>query len=279
MLHLILTILSGVAIAVILRFSEGRGSDRFVVAGSNYVVAGVLSLLLAPTASGLVSPGEIVFGAAVGLAFVGGFIALMRAMKEIGMAVPATTARLSTLVPVVGSVLLYEEIPTPLQIAGIGVGIAAFILLGLGQRRRQRTHGISAAGVWLLGAIFVIAGSADLALKIAQESGSARGPFLLMVFGTACLVCWIAVLVRRSTVRRRDVAVGALLGVPNFTASYFLLLALAELDGVIVFPAMNASIVLGATALAIVLWRELPSAVTATGLALAAAAVILLGLG
>lgn len=279
MLWLILTILSGIAIAAIIRLSEGRSGDRFVVAGSNYVVAVVLSFLLGPGDVEAVGAGGIAFGIALGFGFVAGFVVLMRAMSELGMAVPATASRLSTLVPVFGSVILYDEIPSTLQYVGIAVGIAAFVTLGLAQRPRQNNEGISRRGVLLLGAVFVLFGTIDLAMKVAQESGAARGPFLLLVFGTACAICSIVVLVRRRPVRVGDVLVGAALGVPNFMASFFLLRALAELDGVVVFPAMNASIVIGVTAVAILLWRERPSPVTAGGLALAAAAVILLGLG
>jgi drug/metabolite transporter (DMT)-like permease len=280
MLYLIVTILSGVAVAAILRYNESLRGDRYVVAGTNYVVAGALSILLRPVgAFAGVSAGELAFGVAVGLGFVGGFVAIMHAMKEIGMAVPATASRLSTLVPVVGSVLLYREIPSTLQYAGIAVGILAFVMLGIAQRRRSDGQGISAVGLWLLLAVFVISGSVDLAMKIAHESGSAEGPFLTIVFATACAVCAGAVLFGRRSIRPRDLLVGAALGVPNFTASYFLLEALERLDGVVVFPTMNASIVLGVTLLAILIWRELPTPATATGLALAAAAVVLLGLG
>jgi drug/metabolite transporter (DMT)-like permease len=279
MFFLILTILSTVAIAAILRWNEGRDGDRFVVAGANYAVAGLLGLLLAPPGNGPVGPGELAFGVVVGLGFVGGFVAMMRGMREIGLAAPTTASRLSTLVPVIGSIALYGEAPSTMQYAGIAVGVVAFIVLGFAQRQRQARDLGGSLGLWLLVAAFAITGCVDLAMKIAHESGSAQGPFLPIVFGTAFLVCVTAVAVRGRPVVAGDVAVGALLGIPNFAASYFLLRALSELEGVIVFPAVNASVVLGATALAIFVWREVPSPLTAVGLGLAACAVILLGLG
>lgn len=279
MLPLLLTILCSVAIAAILRFSEGRDGDRYVVAGANYVVAGILSMMLMPPAASAAGSGQIAFGVFVGLGFVGGFVSLMAAMNRIGMAVPATTARISTLIPVLGSVILYRETPSALQIAGIVTGLAAFVVLGMAQRRQHRDDGVGSLALWLLAAVFVIAGTIDFALKIAHESGASRGPFLLIVFGTACAVCWIIVLIGRRRVTGRDLLVGAVLGIPNFGASYFLLQALGELEGVVVFPTANAAIVLGVTAVAILGWRERPSPTTVAGLALAAAAVVLLGLG
>jgi drug/metabolite transporter (DMT)-like permease len=279
MIYLLLTILSAVTIAAILRYSEDRGRDRFVVAGFNYVVALLLSLILSPRGASSIDGAEVLFGVIVGVGFVAGFVAIMRAMNEIGMAVPATASRLSTLIPVVGSIALYDELPSPLQIVGIVVGVIAFVVLGVAQRRRQVHHGISPMGLWLLVAVFVISGCVDLAMKIAHESGAARGPFLLLVFGTACVVCATATVIGRRRIVLRDVVTGALLGVPNFAASYFLLGALGELDGVVVFPAMNASVVLGVSLLAVLLWREIPTPITAAGLALAACAVVLLGIG
>jgi drug/metabolite transporter (DMT)-like permease len=279
MTFLVLTILAAIAIAAILRYNERRGGDRWVVAGCNYAVATALSLALAPGDGGRLTSAQIAFGVLVGAGFVGGFIAGMRAMREIGMAVPATTARLSTLVPVIGSIVLYDEMPSALQIAGIGVGVGAFVVLGAAQRRRQGDRAIGTRGLWLLVAIFAISGCVDFSMKVAQESGSTRGPFLALVFATAMAICATAVGLRRRRIRLSDAAVGIALGIPNFLASYFVLRALAVLSGVVVFPAMNASVVLGVTAVAILVWREVPGAATAVGLALAACAVVLLGLG
>lgn len=278
MLHLTLSIASSVLIAVILRMSEDRGGDRFTVAGTNYMIAALLSLVVAPS-SVTISSGEAAFAVAVGLGFVGGFLALMRAIREIGLAVPATAARLSTLVPVIGSVALYDEIPSAVQIAGIAVGIVAFIVLGAARRGRRSESGIGGRGIRLLVAVFAIAGCVDFALKVAHESGAARGPFLVVVFLTAAAICSAGVIARRHRPRRLDLVLGTALGVANFGATYFLLRALESLAGVVVFPATNASVVLGVTVVAMLFWREIPTAVTAAGLGLAAAAVVLLGLG
>jgi multidrug transporter EmrE-like cation transporter len=127
--------------------------------------------------------------------------------------------------------------------------------------------------------VFTIAGCVDFSLKLAQESGALRGPFLLVVFATACASSVAIAIATRRAVRARDVTIGAVLGIPNFFASYFLLHALEALPGIVVFPAANASIVVGVSIAAMIVWREFPTVRAATGLALGIAAVVLLGLG
>ena len=273
---LVLTVVASICIAAILRFNEDRGGERLVVAGANYIVAAILSWILAVDAG--IDLGGGAFAVAVGLGFAGGFIVLMRAIGEVGLAVPATAARLSTIVPVVGSVFLFQESPSPLQLAGIGLGIIAFVVLGHAQNRRNRRDGLAARSVLLLIAVFMIAGCVDFSLKVAQEIGLGGG-FLVVVFASAFIVCGIGVALQRTRIRIRDIAIGTLLGVPNFAASYYLLLALEDLDGIVVFPAMNASVVIGVSVVAIIVWREKPDVATACGLALATVAVVLLGLG
>lgn len=275
---LLLSIASAVLIAVILRVNEDRSGDRFVVAGLNYVVASVLSIIVMQPSAGI-GTGAFVFATVVGLGFVGGFVSLMRAISEIGLAVPATAARLSTVIPVVGSIALYDELPSAFQSVGIAIGLAAFIVLGASQRGLGRAEGVSRMGLRLLIAVFLISGFVDFSLKIANEGGASRGSFLAIVFATAFVVCAIATAVRRTRIRVRDVLIGCALGIPNFTASYFLLRALEQLPGVVLFPAMNAAVVLGVTTVAVTVWREIPRRITAIGLALAAFALVLLGLG
>ena len=69
-----------------------------------------------------------------------------------------------------------------------------------------------------------------------------------------------------------------MLGIPNYFSVYFLLLALRELHAAIVFPTVSAGGVIAVTTTAVIFWREHPNRTAWIGIALAAAAVALLGL-
>ena len=278
MLFLALTIISSVLTSVVLKINEGRGGNRGVVAGMNYVVAMALALVMSGTEKLAIGSGWGMAGLAMGIGFVAGFILLMRGLKEIGLAIPTSAARLSMLIPVTGSILLFDERPSVPQIAGIVAGVAAFILLGLAQRRRDTAARLDLGAIGLLVSIFAIVGTTDFGMKIAKTNGVDGDALTVYIFAAASATCWIWVALKRVRVTGHDLITGALLGIPNYFSVYFLLLALGRLNASIVFPSVSAGAVVLVTIVAVIFWKEHPNRTAWMGIALAAIAVALLGL-
>jgi drug/metabolite transporter (DMT)-like permease len=298
MLFLVLTILSTVLTSVILKINEGRGGNRLVVAGMNYVVAAALALAMTDPARLAIGPAWTAIALVTGVGFIGGFLVMMKGLNEIGLAIPTSAARLSMLIPVAGSIAFFDERPSGLQIAGIAAGVAAFILLGAaqrsgaaesrgattgegGSRRGESRRGgsrIDLKAVGLLVALFTIIGSTDFTMKISQSVGIDKDAMAFYIFSSAALCCWIPVLLRRTRIAGRDLALGALLGVPNYFSVYFLLVALTRLDASLVFPVVSAGAVVAVTIVAVIVWKEQPNRTAWMGIVLAAVAVALLGL-
>jgi drug/metabolite transporter (DMT)-like permease len=278
MLFLALTIISSVLTSMILKINEGRGGHRGVVAGMNYVMAMALALMMSGTEKLAIGAGWGAAGLAMGIGFVAGFVMLMRGLKEIGLAIPTSAARLSMLIPVTGSILLFNERPSLPQIAGIIAGVAAFVLLGLAQRRRDTAAQLDLGAIGILVSIFVIVGTTDFGMKIAKTNGVDGDALTVYIFGAASLICWTWVALGRTKVTGRDLMLGALLGIPNYFSVYFLLLALGRLDASIVFPSVSAGAVVLVTIVAVIFWKEHPNGTAWMGIALAAIAVALLGL-
>jgi drug/metabolite transporter (DMT)-like permease len=276
MIFLFLTILSSLSIAVILRLNESRRGDRLVVAGANYSVAAVLGFALSSNLE-LESTG-LLFGLLGGACFIAGFMVLMRAMGHVGMAVPASIARLSMVVPVVGAIAFYNEIPSAWQWIGIATGIGSFVLLGYAQRRPDAPDAFHVKSMVLLGLVFAVIGFNDFLMKIADESGIDTDRFLFYLFTTAAVLCWIGIAVQRRSVVRRDVVLGGILGVPNYFSSYFLLLALNDLPAGVVYPAVSAGGVVAASIAGLLIWKETHNRAGWIGITLAAIAVALLSM-
>lgn len=276
MAFLFLTILCSVAIAIILKVNEGRSGDRLVAAGANYVVAALLGLIFRQGSLGEITWGTVGAGATVGVGFVCGFLLLMVGIERLGLAIPASVARLSMLLPTVASLLLYHEHPSPLAIAGIALGVASFLLLGSVRGPGGEGRG---GGLAIIIAIFVVSGCTDISLKVAQQSGLAHGPFLTIVFAAAAVLCWICAAASRREIRGRDLILGGILGVPNFFSGYFLILTLDRVPASVVFPAISAGVVVAVTLAALLFWKEHPTRRAWIGILLAALAVALLGEG
>lgn len=282
MLYLLLTIFCSLTISLILKFSEGRGGTRTILAGANYVAATILASILAPDLTLPIRPIWTIFVVAVGIGFTAGFLVQMWAIKELGLAVPISVARIATLGPVVGSVIFYEERPSMLQIFGIGIGLASFAALGLAQRN-QRDPGAQAQydfrGIGIIALVFGLMALNDFSMKVAEESGQDQSTLLFYIFATASVATWIWIGIRHVLIQGRDLLLGAALGVPNYFSSYFLILALEELGASKVFPIASAAGVILTTLAALLIWKERPNNIAWIGIALAAAAVALLGMG
>jgi drug/metabolite transporter (DMT)-like permease len=299
MIFLALAIVCSTTIAVLFKLTEGR-VDRIALLTVNYFAAVVLSAgLLAvnpPEARLAAEPGVLALGLIVGVLFIAGFALLSKAIGLAGMSLAASTMRLSVAVPFVASWLVWGEVPTAAQWIGLGAAGAAFMLLTWRpaaattaepvavEARSAHIHGSTAAVGGILVLLFIVGGLVDTSFKAFEEefaAGSSRAFFLLLVFGAAFVIGASVVFARRvrrgAWPQRSVIGWGIALGLANYGSAEFILLALAELPGTFVFPANNVAIVAMATLLGVAIWRERLSRTNWLGLALAAAALILLG--
>ena len=278
MLFVALTILSSVLVSVIIRVSEGGSGNRIVVAAANYVVAALLSLAMVLVDGSVMTWEWVPVGMGLGIGFVAGFLLMMKGIRAIGIAIPSSAARLSMLIPVSGSIVIFGEHPTTIRIVGIALGIIAFSLLGASQRRRGTPleRDVSGAGAIVLVLLFATVGTTDLGMKTSLVHGADNNVLTFLIFATAAVICWGVVAVKRLPFGRRELAIGSMLGVPNFSSVLFLLLALRRIDASTVFPIVSSGAVVLVTLVGALFWHERPSRAATIGLTLAAIAVALL---
>ncbi len=277
---LVLSIMSSVTIAVLLRFGESRGVTRLVVIAANYVVATGVSLVLWHGDGWIVPhPGALLLGALTGISFALTFLMLILAIGRVGIAIPVSITRLAVIIPVLASVLAYGESPTSLQMIGLVLALVALGFFGKAALTGQTVHvRLPVRNVLLMIGLFAGMGINELNMKVFKEMfpvDQMHG-FLTVLFGTAMVFAWILVWRRRTVVRARDIRLGLALGVPNACASIFLILALDHLPGIVVFPVNDVCIVLLSTLAGILIWREMPTRWGWVGLSLAAGAIALI---
>ena len=312
---LFLAVACSLGIATIFKLAERRDLDRTALLAVNYAAAAALAVALdGATGGGRVPTGAVALGVVQGVLFIGGFWLFARAIREAGIGLAAGAMRLSVVVPVVAAWAVWNEVPTALQLVGLALAGAAFVLVARPagspdadspDATQTVTGGVPAAtsaaaldarpaapagaprvGL-LLGALFLAGGLVDVVMKAFQSGYGAAAPvpvptatFLLFVFGVAFAVGAVAVVwtgVR--TGRWPGAAVvgwGLGLGVINYGSAEFLLRALGELRAPVAFPLNSVSIVLGAALLGRLVWGEHLSRANVAGLGLAAVAVALL---
>lgn len=260
MFSLFLSVVCSVLIAFILKINEIKSGDRLVVLGVNYIIATGVGALLwryRESASLSLHLPVLLFAAAVGIGFVVAFFAYMKSVKTVGISLATLVARLSIVLPLLLSALFYTEIPTVIQWIGILLTLLTLVTFTR-SIRQDKTKTYTTEGVLYLVIMFVVLGLNDFSMKIFREwqPGGDRGLYLLVLFGMATIFSWGLILIKQKQINPADVLRGVLLGIPNLFASYFLIEALLELPGIVVYPLMNVSIVLFTAIGGLILWRE-----------------------
>ncbi len=292
MLWLVLAVLCNLAIVTLFKASERREHDRVALLAVNYAAACIVAVLLHLSGSNRgtldVDAGLLLLGVGTGILFLAGYYLLAYSIREAGMGLATSIQKIAVVLPVLASWLIWHEIPTSLQIAGLGLAGAAFFLIALPNyaSRAPEDDPLAKRPLWttgVLGALFLSGGLVDIAMKTFGEvyaPTNSRAMFLLVVFGVAFLAGASIVAIRGVRFGTwPEPAVcgwGVVLGVVNYGSAAFILGAIGELPGPIVFPVSNIAIVGGAAVLGVGFWGERFSKANWAGLAIAAVALALL---
>lgn len=213
----------------------------------------------------------------VGVFFIGNFLVYSKSVHANGMGITIAAMRLSLLVPVLVSLYLYAEYLTTFEIAGVVLAFSSLLLL-IPKKSTIKIRGVNAG--WLLLITFMLSGFADASLKVYKEDFSLQlneSLFMGMVFFGAFIIGLILCLIRTGPlITKKEVQLGAAIGLPNLYSAIFLIYALDGIDGAIAFPVVNILIVLGGTVLGILRWGDKISNLQWLGIMTAIIAILLL---
>lgn len=241
--------------------------NRYVVTTANYLVASLISgafilfgKLPSLSCSGAVraflsefsdvmkdgtfSPAgslgfAVIVGISAGILYYLGFIYLQKAVKESGVSLAGSFSRMGILVPMILSVLLFRELPSSLQWAGICLALFAILLANIDL---SKPSGFLSGFQPVLIMLLMIVGLAEFSNKVFQKYGvlEAKSLFLFFVFTTAFLISTWKTISKGERPKFSNIILGFVVGIPNFFASFFLILALSRLQTAVVFPLYSA---------------------------------------
>ena len=258
MIYLLLAIFSSSMVQVVMRLSTNRVKNNISMLASCYVVCS----LIAAAYTGfdkLVCVGVPGFGTSLGLGFVQGllylaaFILLQVNVKRNGVVLSASFMKLGLLVPMGVSILFFGEQPGIFHIIGFVVALIAIVMINY-----EPGHTANASFKVGLIILLLVGGVGDVMAKIYQEVGSPdfSAQFLFYTFFGALVLCLGLLAWKKERPGFTDLFFGALIAVPNYFASQFLLKALADLEAVIVYPSYNVATIFLATLAGICLFHE-----------------------
>lgn len=279
MTDLLLTIICSTSIALILKHNDTRQGPAIVLLAGNYLVAAILALIYYLSQPARLSLPTFFFGAALGLLFVYSFFAFTRAIRSAGTALATVSSRLSVIIPVLLSILIFSEYPGTWQ--GLGLTAAGITFYFFYRSLQQLDHKrLRPADYFYLLVLLIGIGINDFSMKVFNQwRPAAEKPFfLLVIFASAFFYSMLFIFRNRVPVHKKTFLLGNILGLPNVFSSWFLLGALAALPAIIVYPAVNIGIIVLTAALAAVIWHEKLNIYGQLALVSGLAAIVMLNL-
>jgi drug/metabolite transporter (DMT)-like permease len=245
----------------------------------NYLVAGIVAFLLSDMSISTIfrseSAGEVGFGVFVGLLYMSNLIMMGRSMTENGIGLTVSVMRISLVIPVIVSIVVFSEQTSTLRIVGL---LLAFAALGVLFKPSKVER--SSTALYNLLIIFLLTGIGDVTLKVFQASGSPifdKWMFMGVVFTTCTILSLGFIVFREKPIpSTEEIKVGFFVGVPNLAASIFILMGLELVPASIAFPTSNLTIITAGTILGKLYWKDVLTRRHYVVILLAIAAIVLL---
>lgn len=276
MFFLVASILLSTVFGQIMKWAVVRGCSTTQVAAVNYFVAMCTAAVAGVIADGLhFDPRILAIGVLGGVSYAIAIVAIFIAIRRAGIAITGALMRMAVVVPILGGVLLFKEIPSAIQWLGIILTLLSFILLrpapGLHPHRRI---GWATLAVMLF--VVLSNGTGFLSWKMVHVCGCGQQilEYLCLLFGLPMLTCAAESVVRREQVTRAAIGIGVLLGITNVTSGCASLAALRTMPAVIFFPIYSCGGVLLNVATARILWGERLSRLNLVGIAIGCLALV-----
>ncbi|HSW56067.1 MAG TPA: EamA family transporter [Ignavibacteriaceae bacterium] len=255
---LFLTILCSTSIALILKYSDTKKGEPIVLLAGNYLVASLIGLiLLILNDEKIFSIQTLIFGTGLGLLFVLSFFVYAKAISYAGTGLATTSARLSVIIPILLSIIIFNELPNQLHLFGFLFTVITFILFYYSVKGNHR-DGEGVLKYFFLIAVFIGIGINDFAIKVFKSWRSEQEEpyFVFIIFASAFIYSAIYIIIRKVKVVKQTALWGLVLGVPNVFSTVFLLAALSMLPAILVYPFMNIGIIVLTTVMAFLIWKE-----------------------
>ena len=282
MLHLLAAILCSASMALVLRCFRDPKGNRYGIILGNYLTCILLSALLTPRGSSVLrgDSSTLLLGGIAGAFFVAGLVMMQTAVRRCGAGLTAAFSRLGLLVSLGVSVLFFHETPSPLRLLGVGLVLAALVLIHGPKEEERRAR----RRFWLLLLTLLCCGGADAMAKVYEQLGvqSESTRYFFWLFLTAlALTALLALLEWKRSGKKlllKELSAGLLVGVPNYFSSYLLLRALQRLPAFLVYPVYSTGTILLVLLVGALLFRERLSRRQGLGVGLILAALVLLNL-
>ena len=284
MISLLLTISLTSTLFFIFKEFEKRNIDTNQANTFNYLFASISAYIFADQnlhIDQIITTEWIHLTLLLGIIYVIMFNIMAKTTQKLGIPIASMASKISLIIPFSFSILLNDNGDISLLNIGnkintinvIGVLLAIVAIYLSFNIENKKKHSINIAIILFFGA-----GILDSLLNYIQQT-ELKGEndydhFIIIVFFIAFLTGLVKLIISKEKIRGRNILAGLYLGVPNYFSIYYLLVSLKQLAGAIVFPILNIGVVLTASILSTLIYKEKLSKRKWTGISIACIAIL-----
>ena len=170
-----------------------------------------------------------------------------------GIVLSSTFMKLGVFIPTLMAILIFHEQPKLNQILGIVISVIAIVMINL--EKDALTKGNNKI---LLVLLLILSGFADGMMNIFDEMGIlvSNDLYLMITFLSAFMITLCIIFIKKQKITKMDLIFGAIVGIPNYLSSRFLLLALRKIPAILVYPIYSVAAIVCTTLIGLFFFKE-----------------------
>jgi drug/metabolite transporter (DMT)-like permease len=263
------------------------GVNTFNAIVINYTVCLALGTLIGnpgnwPFSASTIASEWFKFDLLLGFLFIIGFNLTARSIQLAGITLTTMIQRMSLLITVSFTVIVFKERFGPFEFSGLILAIFAIAAITNNNSVISFKHSGTIPLLLLL--VMVFSAAIEIILFYVEKSGIVGNEQLAFTthgFGIAAVLGWLTLIFHllkgKLNLTRKDVIAGILLGLPNFFSIFLILKMLNQgWKGPILYPMINVTVLLLSTFTAILLFKERLNKMNWLGIILACASILVI---
>ena len=285
MSYLLLATCSSAIMAIVIRIFQNSKGNRYAIILGNYLICILISWFSLPNRFMVLggSPATILCGIIGGAFFVAGLVTMQTSTRLNGATLTSVFAKMGLVISLAISIFVFGEKPTPMQIAGVVLILAALVMIN-GPADEKSENALQTGKVYTGALILTMLanGGGSSMSKIFEQVGTRDQDelyFFYLFFTAAVLTAVLLLLEWKRTgkaLKWSEMAAGIAVGIPNYYASFLLLLALVALPAIIVYPINSTGSILIVMAVDALVFHQRYTKRQWLGIVLVLAAMVLL---
>lgn len=277
-------------IVVIFKLFDRYAINRYQAIVFNYlicVVTGCIALGEVPFERSMLSASWMPIIVVLGFLFMGGFNLIGRTVAHFGMAITSVAQRMSLGLSATFAIVYYNESYDVFKVLGILVALSAVVFINIPNKKISEpevnaTSEEKKSSKWFVLlpiSIFFISAAVEILLQYLHAVHEMKPAVeSIVLFASAGVVGVLGLIFFREKIALKNFLAGIVLGVPNYFSIYYMLSALGEMDGSVVYSLCNITVVAGAALVGYLIFKERLSVLNMVGIILSITAIILIAI-